>query len=155
MVVSTETNPALLPVGYISDQIIGGTTFATVELTCYHDLPDLISVSTYMDHHARMQEYDSNCTSCMNWFVLAGTCYSLSEPEPHNSFESMEGLLNTAVDGLVLRADFWAQSDVPCPWNHHWTEGAPYGGVVELDDLVFGNGWNKNWGAHAWFNYNP
>jgi len=30
-------------------------------------------------------------------------------------------------------------------------EAAPYGGGLELDDVVFGNSWNKYWGDHAWF----
>jgi hypothetical protein len=97
-----------------------------------------------------MRRYDSNCTSRTNWFDLAGTHCALSEPEPLNAFESIEGLLNTEVDDICLPAYFWEQSDVPSPWNIYWTEAAAYGGGLELDDPVFGNSWTKYWGAHAW-----
>jgi hypothetical protein len=80
-------------------------------------LPDLISEITPIDHHIRMQKYDSNCTSRTNWFDLAGTHCTLSEPEPLNTFESIEGLLNTEVDNICLPAYFWERSDTPYPWN--------------------------------------
>jgi len=99
-----------------------------------------------------MQKYDSNCTSRTNWFDLAGTYCTLSEPEPLNAFESIEGLLNTEVDDLCLPAYFWEQSDTLSRWNLYWTEAAAYGGGLELDDPVFGNSWTKYWGAHSWFN---
>ena len=59
----------------------------------------------------------------------------MSEPEPLNAFQSIEGLLNTEVDDLILPAYFWEQSDVPSPWNIYWTEAAAYGGGLELDNL--------------------
>jgi len=99
-----------------------------------------------------MQKYDSNCTSRTNWFDLAGTHCTLSEPEPLNVFESIDGLLNTEVDDLGLPAYFWEQSDIPSPWNLYWTEAAADGGGLQLDDPVFGNRWTRYWGAHSWFN---
>jgi len=85
----------------------------------------------------------------MNWFDLAGTHCCLSEPETLNTFESIEGLLNTEIDDLILPVNFWEQSDVPSPSNIYWTEAAANGGGLELDDRVFGNSWTKYWGAHA------
>jgi len=102
-----------------------------------------------------MREYDSNCTSRTNWFDLAGTCCTLSEPERLNPFERIEGKMNAAVDDLVLPADFWEQSDVPSPWNLHWTQAAAYGGCLELDDLVYGNSGTMYRRAHAWFDCDP
>ena len=99
-----------------------------------------------------MQKYDSNCTSRTNWFDLAGSHCTLSEPEPLNAFASIEGLLNIEVDDICLPAYFWEQSDVPSPWNLYWTEAAAYGGGLEIDDPVFGNSWTRYWGAHSWFN---
>jgi hypothetical protein len=98
-----------------------------------------------------MQKYDSNCTSRTNWFDLAGTRCSLSEPEPLNAFESIEGLLNIEVDDICLPAYFWEQSDIPSPWNLYWTEAAAYGGGLEIDDPVFGDCWTQYLGAHSWF----
>jgi len=79
----------------------------------------------------------------------------LHEPEPLNAFESIERLLNTEVDDLILPAYFWEQSDVPSPWNIYWTEAAAYRGGLELDDPMFGDCWTKYWGAHAWLNCHP
>jgi len=71
-----------------------------------------------------MQKYNGNCSSEKPWFDLAGTYRFLSEPEPLNTFESIEGLLNTEVDNSTLPADFWEQSDVPSTWNIYWSEAA-------------------------------
>jgi len=98
-----------------------------------------------------MQKYDSNCRSRTTWFDLAGTFCSLSEPEPLNAFESIEGLSNTEVDNLDSPAYSEEQSHILSPWNIYWTEAAAYGGGLELDNPVFGSNWTKYWGAHAWF----
>jgi len=129
--------------------------FATIALTSYHDLPDLISISTHTCPRIRMQNYDSNCTSRTNLFDLAVTYGLLSEPEPLNAIESLEGLLNTEVDDLTSPAYFWEQSDVPSHWNTYWTEAIAYGGGLELEDPVFGSNWTKYQGAHAWFDCDP
>jgi len=151
-VVGIVTNLAPPLVGYIWDPNVIGFIFATIALISADSLPDLISDITPNDHHTRMQKYDSNCTSRTNWFDLAGTHCTLSEPEPLNPFESIEELLNTEVDDLCLPAYFWVRSDTPSPWNLYWTEAAAYGGGLELDDPVFGNSWTRYWGAHSWFN---
>ena len=69
-----------------------------------------------------------------------------------NAFESIDGLLNTQADNLILPAYFWEQLDVSSPWNMYWTEAAAYGGGLDLDHPVFGSNWTKYWRAHAWFN---
>ena len=79
-----------------------------------------------------MQKYDSNCTTRTNWFDLAGTHCTLSEPEPLNAFESIEGLLNTEIDDLCLPAYFWEQSDTLSPWNLYWTVPG-YTGPAPMD----------------------
>jgi len=126
-----------------------------IALTSYHDLTDSISVNTHIDPHIEMREYDSNCTSRMDSVDHAGTHHILSEPEPLNSFESIEGLSNTEVDNLMLTAYCWEQSDVPVPWNLYWTDAAAYRGGLELDDPVFGSSWTKYWGVHTWFDCDP
>jgi hypothetical protein len=98
-----------------------------------------------------MQKYDSICTSRTNWSDLAGPHCTMSQPEPLNGFESIEGLLNIEVDNICLPAYFWELSDTPYPWNLYWTEATAYGGALEIDDPVFGNSWNRYWGAHSWF----
>ena len=108
-------------------------------MTSYYDLPDLISISTHTDPHIQMQKYDSNCRSRTTWFDLAGTFCSLSEPEPLNAFESIEGLSNTEVDNLDSPAYSEEQSHILSPWNIYWTEAAAYGGGLELDNPVFGS----------------
>jgi len=75
----------------------------------------------------------------------------MSEPEPLNTFESIEGLLNNQVDDLTFAAYFGEQSDIPSPWNTYWIEAAAYSGGLELDDPVFGKNRTEYWGAHAWF----
>jgi len=124
-------------------------------LMSFYDLPDLISANTHIDPHIRMRECDSNCISWTNWFDLAGTDCSFSEPEPLIAFESIKGLLITEVDDLILLAYFWEQSDVPSHWNTDWTEAAASGGGLELDDPVYGHNWTNYWGAHAWLNCHP
>jgi len=111
--------------------------------TSADSLQDLISDIITIDHHIWMQNYDSNCTSRTNWFDLAGIHCTLSEPEPLNAFESMEGELKIEVDDICLPTYFWAQSDTPYPWNLHWTEAAAYEVGLELDDPVFGNSWTR------------
>jgi len=113
--------------------------FVMIAVTSFHDSPDLISISTHINPHTPMSKYDSNSTSQTYWFDHAGICCSLSELEPLNAFETIEGLLNTEVDNLILPAYFWKQSDVPSPWNVYWTEAAVYEGGSELGDPVFGN----------------
>ena len=155
MAVSSATNLALLLVGYILDQIIGGFTFATIALMGYHDFLDLISANTHIDPHSRMWKYDSNCIFRTNWFDLARTHCSLSKRDPLNTFEGIEQLSTTVVDDLTLPAHFWEQSDVPSPWNTDWTEAAKYGGGLELDDPIFGSNWTTDCGAHVWCDWYP
>jgi len=102
-----------------------------------------------------MRQQGGNCTSRTNWFDLAGTCCSLSEDEPFNALETIEGLLNTEVDDPVFPAYFLEQSDVPSPWNIYCTEAAAYRGGLELDDAVFGSSCTKFWGAHPCFYCDP
>jgi hypothetical protein len=91
-----------------------------------------------------MLEYDNQCTTRVNWFHLAGTPCRLSEPEPLNAFDSIQGLLRTTLEE-PLPAYFFEQSDTPAPWNLSWTETAAYGGGLKIDNLVFRNSWTKYW----------
>jgi hypothetical protein len=97
-----------------------------------------------------MLQYDSQCTSRLNWFCLAGVYCTISAPEPLNACESIERLLNTEIEESPP-AYFWEQSDTPSPWNLYWTEAAAYRRGLEIDDLVFGNSWTRYWGAHSYF----
>jgi hypothetical protein len=90
-------------------------------------MPHLISDITPIDHHTRMPEYDSPCTSRIHWFYLAGVHCTISEPQHLNAFESIEGLLNTEIEE-PLPAHFWEQFDTPSLWNLYWTEAAAYSG---------------------------
>jgi len=71
---------------------------ATIALTSYTDLPDLISISTHTDHHPGMLRYDSNCTSRTNWFYLASTPCLVFEPELLNAFRSIEAILTAMFE---------------------------------------------------------
>jgi len=123
--------------------------------TSYHDLPDLISVSTLIDHHIRMHQYDSKCTSRTNWFDLAEVPCLVFEPEPLNVFESIEEILKTSFEEEPLEAYFWEQSAVPSPWNIYWTDAAREGGGLDINNPVFGPHWTRYTGAHSWFPGDP
>jgi hypothetical protein len=117
----------------------------------YDDLPDLISISTLTDHHIRMHEYDSNCTSQTNWFDLAGIPCLVFEPEPLNTFESIEAILAASFQEEPLEAYFWEQSGVPYPGNTYWTDAAQEGGGLDINDPVFGPHRTRYTGAHSRF----
>jgi hypothetical protein len=119
--------------------------------TNYHNFPDLISISTLIDHHTRMHQYDSNCTSRNNWFDLAGTTCLVFEPEPLNSFESIQTLRRSSFEEEHLEAYLWEQSAVPSPWNTYSTDAAREGGGLDINNPVFGPHWARSTGAHTWF----
>jgi hypothetical protein len=102
-----------------------------------------------------MQKYDSNCTSRTNWFDLAGTPSLVFEPEPLNSFNSIEAILAATFEKEPLEVYFWEQSTVPCPWNTYWTAAAKEGGGLDIDDPVFGP--HSTWytGTHSWVPCDP
>ena len=128
---------------------------ATIASTKYYDLPDLISVSTLTDHHIRMHQYDSECTSRTNWFDLAGTPWLVFEPEQLNAFESIEAILTAFFEEEPIEVYFWEQSPVPSPWNTYWTDAARDGGGLDINDPVFGPHWTRYPGAHSWFPCDP
>jgi len=99
------------------DPITGGFMSPTSALTSNHDILDPIIVNIHNYPHSWVCKYDSNRNSPTTWFDFAGTHCSHCEPEPLNTFKSIEGLLNTEVDDLTLPAYFWERSDVPSPWN--------------------------------------
>jgi hypothetical protein len=121
----------------------------------YPDLPDLISVSTHIDHNIRMQMYDSNCTSRMNWFDLAGTPCLAFKPKPLNTFESIKALLAATFDEEPLKDYFSEQSTVPSPWNTYSRDGAREGGRLDIYDSVFRPNWTQYSGAYCLFPCNP
>jgi len=132
-----------------------GYTFAMIASTSSFDLPDVISVSTPIDHHIRMQQYDSNCTSQTNWFDLAGIPCLVFEPEPLNMFETIETILAASFEEEPLEAYFLEQATVPSPWNNYWTDAAKEGGGHDINDPVFGPHWTRYTGAHSWFRCDP
>jgi len=111
--------------------------------TCDSYLPDLISVTTHMDHHIRMHQYDSNCTSQMNWFDLARIPCLVFEPERLNASESIEVISTVYFQAEPLENDFWEQSDVPSPWNTSWTDSAREGGGLHIINPGFRQPWTK------------
>jgi hypothetical protein len=123
--------------------------------TIYDDLPDSLCVSTLTDHHIRMHQYDSNCTSRTNWFDLAGISCLVPEPEPLNALESIDAILTASLEEEPLEAYFWEQSTVPSPWNTYWTDAAREGGGLNIHDPVFGPHWTRYTGAHSWFRCDP
>jgi len=129
--------------------------FVTIASTSSLDLSDLRSVSTHTDHHIRMQNYDTNCTSGMNWFDLTKTPCLVFEPEPVNAFESMEAIVAATFEEEPLEAYFWEQSPPPSPWNTYWTDAAREGGGLDINDPVFGPDWTRYSGAHCWFPCDP
>jgi hypothetical protein len=102
-----------------------------------------------------MHKYDSNCTSRTNWLNLAGTPCLVFEPEPLNTFNSMEAILAAAFEEDPLEAYFWEQSTVPSPWNTYWTATAKEGSGLDIDDPVFGPHWTRDTGVHSLFPCNP
>jgi len=88
-VVCTVPNPVLLLVGCISQAMIGWFTFAMISLASYHNLPDLISISTQSNPNIRMRKYKNQCTFWMNWFLVAGTPCSIVQPKSMNAFDSI------------------------------------------------------------------
>jgi hypothetical protein len=115
--------------------------FTTIATKNYDDLPDLVSVSKLTYHNIRMHRYDSNCTSQMNWFDLAGTTCLVFEPEPLNAIESIKAILAATFEEEPVEAYFWEQSAVPSPWNTYWTDAAREGGGLDINDAVCGPHW--------------
>jgi hypothetical protein len=102
-----------------------------------------------------MHQYDSNCTSRMNWFDFARTPRLVFEPEPLNAFDSIEVKLAATFQAQPLEAYCWEQSTVPCRWNLYWTEEARERSGLDINDPVFGSHWTRYLGAHSWFPCNP
>jgi hypothetical protein len=96
-----------------------------------------------------MHKYDSNCTTQTNWFDLAGTPCLVFEPEPLNTFDSIEAILAATFEEEPLEAYFWEQSTVPSSWNTNWTDAAREGGGLDINDPVFGQHWTKYSGVHS------
>jgi hypothetical protein len=129
--------------------------FATIALTNYSNLPDLISVSTRIDHHILSQKYDSNCISRINWLDLARTPCFVFEPESLNAFDSIEAVLAVTFEEEPLETYFWEQLTVPSSWNICWTDAAREGGGLAINDPVSGPHWTWYTGAHSWFPCDP
>jgi len=90
-----------------------------------------------------MHQYNSNCTSQMNWFDLAGTRGLVFEPEPLNSLDSIEAVVAATFEEEPLEAYFWEQSTVPSSWNAYVTDAARQGGGLDINDPVFGPHWAR------------
>jgi len=121
----------------------------------YSNLTDVISVSTRIDPHIRMQKYNSNWTSQTNWFDHAGIHCLGFKPEPLNSFESIEAIHNAIFEEEPLEAYFWEQSTTPYCWNTYWTDATIEGGGLDINDPVFRPHWTRYSGAHSWFPCDP
>lgn len=66
-----------------------------------------MSVCQLMVPHIQMQKYDSNWTSPMNWFDVAGIASLVHQPESVNTFESIEAIHTATFQEEPLGAYFW------------------------------------------------
>jgi len=119
--------------------------------TSSFNLPDVISISTLTEHHIRMPEYDTNCTSRMNWFDIARTPCLVFEPEPLSAFDSIDAEHTATFVEEPLEAYVWEQSIVPSPSNTYWTDAAREVGRLDINNPMFGLHWTTYLGAHSWF----
>jgi hypothetical protein len=96
-----------------------------------------------------MPAYDSKKPqqSRINFFDLAGRTTNLFEPEPLNSFDSIDAVILEPED--PLEAYFWEEPQAVSPWNSYWTEAAKYGGGLQINDPVFKDSWTKYYGLQV------
>ena len=96
-----------------------------------------------------MPAYDSKRPqqSRINFFDLAGRTTNLFEPEPLNSFDSIDAVILEPEE--PLEAYFWEEPQAVSPWNSYWTEAAKYGGGLQINDPVFKDSWTKYYGPHV------
>jgi hypothetical protein len=70
-------------------------------------------------------------------------------------FESIKTVLAATFEEEPHEAYFWEQSTVPSPWNTYWTDAAREGGVLDINDPVFGPHLTQYSGAHSWCPSDP
>lgn len=145
-------NLVMLLVGLILDLTTGGLMLAKIASTSYHNLPDLISISSHNNSHTRTPLYDNQSTSQINWFDLVGAFFALCQPEPLYAFDSIDAILMDSFQEAPLETEFWEQSDNPSRWNLYWSEAATYGGGLDVDNPVCGQYRTEYDGVHlGWF----
>lgn len=99
----------LFLVGVTEKQTVVGYTLATIALTSYVDIADLISISSHTDDHIRMQKHDSNCTSQTNSVDLVGSPCLVFDPELLNAFENIDAVIKATSEEDPCEASFLAQ----------------------------------------------
>jgi hypothetical protein len=96
-----------------------------------------------------MLAYDSKKPqqSRMNFLDLASRTTNLFEPEPLNSFNSIDAVILEPEE--PLEAYVWEEPQAVSPWNSDSTEAAKYRGGLQIDDPVFKDSWTKYYGLHV------
>jgi hypothetical protein len=79
--------------------------------------------------------------SRINIFDLASRTTNLFEPEPLNSFGSIDAVILEPEE--PLEAYFWEEPQALSPWSSYWTEAAKYGGGLQINNPVFKDSWTK------------
>jgi len=103
----------------------------------YHNIPDLIAISTHLDHHIWMQEDDTHCTSWMNLFDVAGTPDLVLDVERLNTMKIIESILIATFKEVLWKSKSRERFDMSSPWNVYSTDSAQQGGVQDITDQVF------------------
>jgi len=85
-----------------------------------------------------MQQYNSNCTSQMNWFDLAGIPCLVFEPATLKAFKSIQAILLAPFKEEPQEGYLSERSDVPLSWNTYWPDTAREGSGLDTHDVVFG-----------------
>lgn len=116
-----------------------GYMYAMIVSTNYHDLLDVLSVSTLINHHVPMQMYDRHHTTRKNWFHLARTSCLGHGPKPMITFESMEAILSANLAEELFEPVLCEGSTVHSLVNVHWTDAAREGGGLDINNPVFGH----------------
>jgi len=122
-----------------------------IDLISSDALPDLISVSVYIEHHFRMPTCNRNCTSRKNTFHHARTTWLVFELEPLNAFDNIEPMIALSFEEDPLEVYWWEQSTLPSVWNLYGPEESREGRGLDINDPVFGRHWTRYSWAYILF----
>jgi len=113
------------------DQIFATNTMSSICVS-----PDVIFISTEMNHHVPIQTWDSDCILQTNKLNLAGVPYMISEVDVLKAFASIDRILFNGNE--PLHPCFWEQTNLHCAWNVFWSDTAWDGSGISIYEPVFG-----------------
>jgi len=82
-------------------------------LNSSHDLPDLTSISTPINHHTQKTKFARDCIYQMNSVDLSRTPVSVFEPDPLNTFNGIKAIITTTFEEEPLEAYFVNNQTLP------------------------------------------